>query len=537
MRRPDLSFLSAYSLTLNYVLGCGILSIPAAFGSAGIILSSFFILSVSIIAVISAVWQVESSGRASELSRKVNPHILANALTPVANRVADDDRVQLLHTVHDSEYMATSDDDLEESVPRPRVSFPGTPVASSPVSATPADRVPFSINQLFEGNELMAKFYGPIGQRIYELCVIAYMGCAMWSYGTIFASSMALSVPIPWFTSVNECHVTEACPWRCDVAYIAFLVVFAVIVVPMSCSEMKEQVVVQVALTLFRFVAIGTMVVTILIAIFRQPFGPESRQTIPYTLKDIKLADYRGIGHIFSVSLFAQLMHHSTTPLVSILTNKRRARLMFMLALGTTCFLYIFLGIVASLYFGQSIADVASLQWMSYTAESGHRVIHAVIISYLVIMFPPLDLLSAFPLNGVTLGNNLRTAIPFKLTRPGTFLFEHPKALKVGMRLVAVIPPLLLASIFRKPTVVIELGGMFGFMLIFFAPALIQIKSRIRCKKLIREQPHLAGDHPRRALNTPYGWIFSHSAFAWTVLIVGTLCLLFSIFLFITGQG
>jgi hypothetical protein len=34
----------------------------------------------------------------------------------------------------------------------------------------------------------------------------------------------------------------------------------------------------------------------------------------------------------------------------------------------------------------------------------------ALIISYIVVLFPPLDVISAFPLNGLTLGNNLMTA-------------------------------------------------------------------------------------------------------------------------------
>ena len=34
----------------------------------------------------------------------------------------------------------------------------------------------------------------------------------------------------------------------------------------------------------------------------------------------------------------------------------------------------------------------------------------ALFISYLIVLFPPLDVVSAFPLNGLTLGNNMLTA-------------------------------------------------------------------------------------------------------------------------------
>ena len=39
-------------------------------------------------------------------------------------------------------------------------------------------------------------------------------------------------------------------------------------------------------------------------------------------------------------------------------------------------------------------------------------------ISYLVVLFPPIDIISAFPLNAITLGNNLLCAFVEDERRP-----------------------------------------------------------------------------------------------------------------------
>ncbi|KAG9389743.1 Amino acid transporter transmembrane [Carpediemonas membranifera] len=500
------SAIATYAFTINYILGVGCLEIPAAMAHGGIGLSIIFILSVSVIAAVTAMWQVESSGRASELTRAVE---VRKHRRDESESVFGDESLTLLSS--------------------PAMS-PVSPVLGDTDLGTSA-RIPFSIETCYEGNELMKIFYGVIGQRFYEVCLMLYMFSALWTYAGIFASSMALAIPIPWVTTAGECDMySEHESWKCKGAYWLFLAVFALVVIPLSCSEMKEQAIVQVSLTLFRFFAIAVMLVTLAAAIARHPFSEGSRDAFPYIDRRPPIFDWHGIGQVFSTSTFSQLFHHSTTPLLSMLKRKSDARRVFFGAILTTCTLYITLGIFATLYFGSDVADVLTLQWMNYTAESGRRVWYAVIISYLVIMFPPIDLLSAFPLNGVTFGNNLAQSLPMKLRGPGTFLGRHSKTLRLAARLCAVLPPLIAAAIVRKATLVVQFGGLAAFMLMFFSPALIQLRSRFRVKKLVAMQPHLAVDgSARKAVQTPYGSWYSYTVFPILVIVVGTGCFLFSL--------
>ncbi|KAG9393149.1 Amino acid transporter transmembrane [Carpediemonas membranifera] len=589
-----------YAFTINYILGAGILSIPAATAAGGIVLSVIFMLVASLLAAITAMWQVESSGRASELTRALPlekhahhqdlppyPEVECHSAPPPVNDDATEDTTATTtkpdasvhsdagsdegHPAHTTE--ADTDTETETEQPLPELTrdnlsaehgFISAPISrthseamllstmSSPVTLSPATsdiemaetappfhHIPFTIDACYEGNQLVKIFFGPVGERVYEVCLYLYLLSALWTYAGIFAASGSLAIPIPWVTVVGECdmYATDL-PLKCTASYWLFLALFALVVVPMSCTEMKEQVVVQVALTLFRFFAIAVMLVTMGVAILRKPYDPAiSRADFPYTVVHPPLFNWAGIGQVFSTTLFAQLFHHSTTPLMAMLHDKRDSKKVFFGAIGTTCVLYVLIGVVATLYFGDEVKGIVSLQWMDYTAERSSRVWYAVIISYLVILFPPIDLLSAFPLNGVTLGNNIAEAIPLKWRMPDKFLGKHHKVVRIACRLVAVVPPLIGAVFVRKATVVVQFGGLAAFLIMFFAPALVQLKSWWQVKKLLAREPHLAGEgsseEVQRSLMTPYGSWYSFPPFPVIVIVVGSACFVFSCFLVI----
>lgn len=134
----------------------------------------------------------------------------------------------------------------------------GTTPSQEPEVATPNVRRAVLINhhssteftvqdRKFEVNTQCRVFLGKSGLRIYTSFLSVYIYFTLWAYTSVFASAMAKSLPL-WGDDNND--------------YVAYAVVFASVVVPLSCMELHEQVTMQVALTAARFVMLAFMLMT-----------------------------------------------------------------------------------------------------------------------------------------------------------------------------------------------------------------------------------------------------------------------------------
>lgn len=146
-----------------------------------------------------------------------------------------------------------------------------------------------------------------------------------------------------------------------------------------------------------------------------------------------------GLGDLIPVCIYAFIFHHSVPILAQPLRNKYTIRRVFAVAFGITCVSYVSIGFLVAYYFGSDINAQCNLNWRSYVgcmhppAAYGNvtqpgvpcssvetwgpscvsvsdRPASASIVSFIVLIFPALDVLSAFPLSAITLGNNLMSA-------------------------------------------------------------------------------------------------------------------------------
>lgn len=99
----------------------------------------------------------------------------------------------------------------------------------------------------YEMPVLCRKFLGPWGRLLYMVCISIYIYTALLAYSSVFSKSCASTFPIP---GVED-------------SYAVYLVVFSVIVVPLSCMELTEQVGIQVVLAGCRILLVVLMVGTV----------------------------------------------------------------------------------------------------------------------------------------------------------------------------------------------------------------------------------------------------------------------------------
>jgi hypothetical protein len=191
---------TGYCFTVNYVLGVGCLGMPYAFYKGGWALSSLLLMLVSVMASFTALWLVDVSLRAQYIKRQ--------------------DRLLL----------------SGELDPSPE---PGSVSVQPPVSTRTHHR--------FEMNELVEMFLGQRARRFYEVLIIIYLVGALWSYTSVFASSLASHVPLPGINGGEECDIYKDHGSGCSALYYTYVGMFAVVAIPLTCLDLTEMKAMQVS--------------------------------------------------------------------------------------------------------------------------------------------------------------------------------------------------------------------------------------------------------------------------------------------------
>lgn len=307
----------------------------------------------------------------------------------------------------------------------------------------------------FEMNELCGVFIGKWGKLSFSVGLFVYMTTGLWSFGSVFGISLTSKIPI---LSSGPCNMYEVpLSSGCHETYLIYMAIFAAVVVPLSCLELKEQISIQVTLCLCRFLVVGFMILTILVYVIqtgRMTVDPDPS----HSFKDF--VDFSGFASIFTTSIYAQLFHHSVPVLAHPITNKTHLRPMFICGLLTTMSLYIIIGLTASFFFGNLVQPLVTLNWEFYTGHdfplspsSASRPWWAIFISYYIMLFPALDVVSGFPLGAIILGNAIFASLP-----PSFQERYNNRFVKSICRTIAALPPLICATLAWNLSKILEIG-------------------------------------------------------------------------------
>ena len=446
----------AYCVTVNYILGVGVIGMPKAFNTGGWLLSTVILLIVSVMATFTALWYVEVGHRANRKEKEE----------------AETELEPLPHTAL--------------TVPSPPLPLlclppplpPTPPLPPPPSHSILSDPAPAKQPRRIEANELISIFLSPNTGRVYEFLLCVYMMGSMWSYASVFATGLAANIAVPFLHSGNTCVVSEDGSWSCYSLYLFYCALFACIVVPIATRNLTEMKAFVVALAMLRFVAITCMVVTTIDLMYHYPTAVSSTTSPPY-YSDTPVANWGGLGVIFPVCIFAQIFHHSVPGIAYPLQDKKKVPQVFAACLFSMFVLYSSLAVTLTLYFGSTIASQCTLNWQTYTGYEPGRAVQVSFLTgftrQLIVLFPPLDVMSAFPLKAITVGNNLQT----RFLKREEYLVRRKF---IPFRLFAAIVPILGACVFSDLTKLLTYTGSLGIVIAFLFPTVLQWKSRREVK-------------------------------------------------------
>ena len=240
----------------------------------------------------------------------------------------------------------------------------------------------------FEPSELCEIFVGPWFKNIYLLFLSLYTFCSCPSYAAVAASSWAVNLPIN-FSNLVECterdfngHLLPALA-SCRYDYWFCLLLFTVIVIPISLLKLKNQILVQVTFGVLRFGVIGCMVVYCLVNLLMgkaisdcanpnslPPTGNSDNGTSSpinhtETLQEV-VTRFDWKGWVVSVPMFtfALLLQQAIPSLTQPVRQKNYLRAYISAVFLIAGLLYMCVGIALSLWFKNCINETSILNWV-----------------------------------------------------------------------------------------------------------------------------------------------------------------------------
>lgn len=511
------SFWITVAFTLNYILGSGFLTLPWTFEQTGVLLGILVLGIIGFFSTISVFFILEAIDRGQRLLKYVGENgIELASLKSKANYS------QIRDASYHNPEEAPLDEESSAISPNSQKMTAITDSISSPIHSSPSQRSSVSSDSesSFEsqsGNEvttdivpaqerkleiieLSGLFLGNLGQQIYAGVIIVYMYGTLWAYCAVFAKAFAAHLPLS------------------PSPYVLYAIIFGILVIPASLMEFKEQVAVQVSLSLFRVVMVSVMVITCLIAQYRgdNEFGFSTDRSGDFPSKsnvDAWKFEPSQMYYLLPVAAYAYIFHHSVPSLADTAKDKQHLAHLFRTALVISMVAYMAVGTIVALYFGDAIDTTSNLNWGHYrgpqssTAKDNDVPVYASIVSFFVVLFPAIDVASAYPLNAYTLGNNLMGMYYGK----ETYKHENSRWKLSLFRALAAAPPIFGGLLVSKVEQITAYTGLTAFGLAFVFPPLL---ARYSAKTLAEIGLPVSTPHSSVWTSEPFQWLLFLSGIA-----------------------
>eukprot|EP00563_Minutocellus_polymorphus_P017560 CAMPEP_0197726256 /NCGR_PEP_ID=MMETSP1434-20131217/14526_1 /TAXON_ID=265543 /ORGANISM="Minutocellus polymorphus, Strain CCMP3303" /LENGTH=520 /DNA_ID=CAMNT_0043312127 /DNA_START=75 /DNA_END=1634 /DNA_ORIENTATION=+ len=454
-KRQGFSQPVAVAFTINYLIGTGFLTLPWAFDQGGILLSTATFLFVLVICNISKDMVLSAMARAEAMSRSADIDEEGATLLVKSDYGSSD-----YGSVESDD--ASGQDNFNESTHFGGEVEDGS-LALRPtmdpldISRKPVDGRYMVRERKFEYVELCRIFLGVRGEQAYIICIALSIIAQLWGYTTVFSSALAEMVPILRDTNRD---------------YSIYTILFGSVVVPLTCLDLKEQKTFQLVLSGGRLFVIAVMILTCLLASFADDEStPHFVGTESAAGAGSQLVNLGGLYSMLSVLIFAFMMHNALPVLSEPVADKKHLSSIYLYAFLVCAVAFWTLGFAVSWFFGDGVEQSCNLLWTTYTG--GHpSAIWPKAVSYFVVLFPAVNIISAYPLNAIVLGNNLVQKIHNQRE------IETHAHLRTIYRVIASSPPIVGALFVRELGVITSYAGVLAIITVLCFPAMMYISSK-----------------------------------------------------------
>jgi hypothetical protein len=346
--------LVAYFFTVNYVLGVGCLGIPYAFQKSGLVLASACVIIVSSVSYMTVMFIAEVSHRGLHARRlSTNPFVSIKPQRKPSNGNLISAQSSSGKQQQELPVNQTTQQGYKyQSITLGSASTKLTTASRNPLKSTSRPRLDSSDsvgegeseNGEMEVTELAGEYLGTFGKGRHWLLIFRICSCSEAFHHVVsyqLALSMLTMVGLLAYAQVfNSSFRVQVWPTSPDWFP---LVLFAVIVVPLSCIDLGayalyspgrhmftvhfyavEQISVQVVMSVFRFLSLGILFFGTLAAVWLVPVDRDvARVDTNKSLAgnsvrndEVPLVEMSGFALIFTTAIFAQLFQHSVPGII-----------------------------------------------------------------------------------------------------------------------------------------------------------------------------------------------------------------------------
>ena len=407
--------ITGYFFTINVVVGSGFLALPFNFNLSGWALSLIFMLLVGLITYY--------------LTRQVL-EILC--------------RIECIKQFEDN------------GIILPKPTFREMILGGNPRTKLP-DEIKLEITKRrFEMTNVAGFLFGPKYGLGYMICIYLVMSGAEVGYSSIFASSLAATIPLGF---ADTCNIYEDSSFfgTCRPNYWFFLCIYSACMMYLTIKGLKEQRWLQSVLTIMRFVIISIILITCL-ALIGSHSSIDSGSYTPY-----KMPEAVNISTMLSSlpSIFFAFTYQLSIPTIAefIKNKKRNLPLISLFVSASIGTVYALIGFIVPIAI-HKVAPQCTINYSNYTGgyDRDNRPGWTYFIAYLVVLFPAMDVFSCFPLMATAVSNNLLTM------KYGTEVTDRNTRRKY--RAIAVGIPLLISFIMFNLGEIIDWVGLTTFILV-----------------------------------------------------------------------
>ncbi|KAH0570350.1 putative Amino acid transporter [Spironucleus salmonicida] len=434
------------ALLINFAMGTGVLNLPKTVANASILVSFAILTLVTFQAYLLARYTLDSLAR-----------------TFAIQRTTSEQQQQIPHLGSTENIMISYENTHGFIAEKPDYQIPN--------------------NFTFQFSELCHIYWGKTGFIIYQVTIIFFLFGAIWGYASVVAQSISSVVP---FGANWECAdpCGDSYSEICNVAYYIWTYAALVYCCIMVFFDLSNQNILQGIFTIFRLVSVGGIALITFISIFIGPFNPDgsnvSNEVKQVYIQDTPIFQFstQSFGSIFSSSAYAIILH-SCIPNVVQPTMIDQQKYLNHSITGAFLIMYVIMGFVSypgGLYFGNlgnQLITLNLIKWDGKSWNATSQPIWAAILSNIIRILPPIYVLGAIPINGITMADNVVAMFP---------TLKSKKYFIISIKLLCVIPPIIFGGFFRCISDIINITGLFGFV-VLLAPAFILIKAKKNTKE------------------------------------------------------
>ncbi|RWS15755.1 transmembrane protein 104-like protein [Dinothrombium tinctorium] len=467
----------------NINVGSGVLTMPYAFGNAGWLLSTIILTIICLVSYITFTFVIDSMAIANAIikidaqeyaiKRKKKDGPSSSSVTVIDGNEEDD----IIVDDDDGSIITVSEIDPISKKFNSYSTIP-EPIELSKI---------YDITEAIEFGRMAKLFFEKKGVIFFYLSMIIYL------YGdlTIYCAAISKTLRDMTCTYVApSCNTTITDAYPCweklhisrKAAYRLYVLAVVLVLGPFTFFNLQKTKFLQVFTSTFRIT--GNKIrkqreITIeLVCLFETAF------TVMIVLTSIALIKQRGEGRpsltnasgipaFFGVAVFSFISHHS---LPSIITPIKRKRYLF-------TFAFIDYLIILGFYLLVSFTAIFTFRTLNDVCVADHKSIipQVSFLEIIIPLYPVFTISTNFPINAITLRNNLRSIIVSSVDSfHSSFVVQQ-----ICYPFLAIIPPFLIAISTENVGLLVGIVGNYaGICIQCILPALLIISARKSVKNI-----------------------------------------------------